>query len=378
MSAFTERLKAGARRVLAPGLDAGWYRWRRRRLEVTRGGEPPRPGITAVVVARNEGYMIPFCLESLLGAVDQIVCIDNGSADDTLARMREFRSTHGSEVDIEVVSMTGALLGECREAGLERTRCQWHLRWDADMVCHTTGAEAFAALRRRVLNDDRPRTIQLPRTNLFGDLRHTLRLWPVVDPGEPILMRFSRHVRYQEFGKFDTVRVPFHYRQLKDSGRYCAHCAGLKSDENLIHRFHYFAWREAVNTAPAGAARHALSDFDAFQRWRNLEFFGTNDPCSLKFRFQRQMVYHLQRYDPAVYGPYPDVLRRELERTDPRFEVLYRDGRPYLRLDRADREMLDYRPTAEDLAWDPEALLKRFLTPQEYAKLGISALPTRV
>lgn len=363
----------GTRRVLAPVLHAGWYRRRQRRHELTRQGERLRPGITAVVAARNEGYLIGLCLESLLGAVDQIVCIDNGSDDGTLGRMQEFAAAHRANVDVEVLSMPGALLGDCREAGLQRTRHAWHLRWDADMVARTTGPETLAELRARVLNDDRPRTIQLPRTNLWGDLRHTVRLSPVIDPGEPILVRFSQQIEYREFGKFDAVRVPLHYRQVADAGRYYVHCGGLKSDVNLIHRFHYFAWRGAVNAARDEAGRQAVGDLETFKHVRNALLFGTDDRRAVKFRWQRQFVYHCTRYDPDRYGAYPDVLRTELERATPRFEVVYRDGRPYLRRDRDDAEMLDYRPTPADLAWAPEAFLARFLTSTELSALGIDA-----
>jgi len=373
LDTLVSALKSSARQLVAPILHVGWYSRLRHRLEVTSNRQPLKPGITAIVAARNEAYLIPFCLESLVGAVDQVVCVDNGSGDGTLALMHEFQTRRAADLDIEVLVMPDALLGECRQAALELTRHEWHLRWDADMVCRTTGPETFPGLRRRVLTDDRPRAIQLPRTNLVGDLHHTHRLFPVIDPGEPILMRFSQLIKYREIGRFDVIRVPLSYRQVIDRGHYYVHCAGLKSDENLIHRFHYFAWREALNAAPDASTRHALADFEVFKRQRNLEFFGTTAPASLKFRYQRQLVYHLQRYDEAAYGQYPEVLRYELERPDPRFEVIYRDGRPYLRLDRADRDMLDYRPTADDLAWDPEAFLRRFLTPAQCLQLGITS-----
>ena len=32
--------------------------------------------------------------------------------------------------NLELVEMPGALLGDCRNEGLRRTRFNWHLRWD--------------------------------------------------------------------------------------------------------------------------------------------------------------------------------------------------------------------------------------------------------
>jgi glycosyltransferase involved in cell wall biosynthesis len=345
----------------------------RRTIEVGRDGATLLPGITAVVAARDEEYTIRFCLRSLLGFADQIVCIDNGSADSTLREMEVFRDEHGDELDVEVVSLPGALLGGCREEGLRRTRRRWHLRWDADMVAKTSGPESMLDLRERVLADDRPRTIQLPRTNLIGDLRHTQRLSPVVDPGEPILMHFGRGVSYREFGRFDAVRIPLHYLQRREPGRHYFHLAGLKSDDNLIHRFHYFAWRELVNREGA-ALDPELRTLDGYKRRMNLELFGTNEPRSLKFRYRRQLCYHLTPFNPEEHGDYPDVLREELSRPQ-RFEVVYQDGKPWTRVDHEDAEMLDYEPTAADFGWDPETFLRRLLSEEECRRLGIQSSP---
>ena len=363
------RLRATLRPPLARTL---WPLMRpfRRTIERSRDGSKLRPGITAVVAARDEAYTIGFCLRSLIGFADQVVCVDNGSEDGTLGEMEAFQTEHGDRLEVDVVSLPGALLGDCREAGLRLTRRQWHLRWDADMVAKTSGPESILRLRDEVLADDRPRTIQLPRTNLTGDLRHTHRLTPVVDPGEPILMRFGRGIEYREFGRFDAVRVPLHYIQRKEPGRHYFHLAGLKSDQNLIHRFHYFAWRETVNREGA-ALDPELRTLEGYKRRMNQELFGTNDPRSVKFRYRRQLCYHFTRYDPERYGDYPELLRDELSRPQ-RFEVVYRDGRPWTRVDHEDAEMLAYEPTAQDLEWDPEGFLRRFLSEEDCRLLDIS------
>jgi glycosyltransferase involved in cell wall biosynthesis len=358
-----------ARPLLAGLLWSGLQPFRGT-LERSRDGEDLRPGITAVISARNEDYTIPFCLRSLVGVVDQVVCIDNGSDDTTLTEMERFREEHGDEIDVEIASMPGALLGDCRNEGLRRTRHQWHLRWDADMVATTSGPDSILEVTGRALADDRPRTIQLARTNLFGDLWHTQRLTDVIEPGEGFLMRFGKHVRYQEFGRFDAVRVPFYYQQAREPTSHIFHLAGLKSAENLIHRFHYFTWRETVNREGA-ALDSERRTLEGFIRQTNLELFGTNDPRSVKFRYLRQAAYHLVRYDSDRYGAYPEVLEAELDGPQ-RFEVLYRDGRPWMRVDHEDDEMAGYEPTEEDLAWDPEEFLRRFLTDNQCAELDVA------
>src|SRR5688500_10563885 len=119
--AMAERLRAALRPALAELL---WpiVRPFRKRREVPRDGVPLRPGITALVAARNEAYTIPFCLRSLVGFADQVVCVDNGSEDETLSLMKQFQREHGDAIEVDIVTMPGALLGECQEGGPARAR----------------------------------------------------------------------------------------------------------------------------------------------------------------------------------------------------------------------------------------------------------------
>src|SRR3954454_25194000 len=114
-------LKAALRPQLARLL---WpiMRPARRWLERGRAGPRLQPGITAIVVARDEGYTLPFVLRSLVGFADQIVCIDNGSVDRTLSEMEVFKEKHRDEVSVEILSLPDKLVGELWEAGLHRTR----------------------------------------------------------------------------------------------------------------------------------------------------------------------------------------------------------------------------------------------------------------
>jgi len=344
------QLKSLIRKVLSVVLYNLWYRWNRS-WDKARNGESLKDGITAVVSAKNEEYIIPFCLKSLVGVVDQVVCIDNGSDDETLKVMQAFKAAYGHLIEVDVLEMPDALLGDCRNAGLENTRYKWHLRWDADMVCRTSGSESMLLLREKVLKDDRPRTIQLPRTNLRGDFHHTRKNLPAIDPGEPILVRFGKDVKYVEYGKFDVIRVPFYYAITKEEKRYYFHCEGLKSDDNLIYRRQYFEWREAFNKYSDADRPKEVADFVTYKQAWNLKYFGTNEPLSLKWRFQREFCNRLVKVDATVFGEYPDVLKNEKEGLGTRFVIVMKDGRPYTRTDLKDAEMARYEPTEEDLRW---------------------------
>lgn len=343
-------IKKMIRTILRVVLYNGWYRWNRS-WDKARSGKPLKNGITAVVSAKNEAYIIPFCMKSLIGVVDQVVLIDNGSDDGTLQAMQAFKQAHGHQIEVDILEMPGALLGDCRNAGLAHTRYKWHLRWDADMVCKTSGKEDMKLLREKVLQDDRPRTIQLPRTNLRGDFHHTRKDLPAIDPGEPILVRFGTDINYVEYGKFDVIRVPFYYAIEQENKRYYFHCEGLKSDDNLIYRRQYFEWREAFNSFTDATRPPEIADFAAYkEHWCKREF-GTANQRSIKWRFQREFCSRLAPVDKALFGPYPDVLKEEMNAENARFRVLLNEGVPFYRVDTKDTTMLDYEPTKTDWEW---------------------------
>ena len=341
-------------------------------IQRARDGSRLKPGIAASVTARNESYTVGWSLRSLLGLSDQIVCIDNGSDDDTRDIMKTFADEHADEVDIEVLFMPEATFAECCEEALRRTKRQWHLQWDADFVAHTEGRDRISELRRRVLERTRLRTIRLPYTNLYGDLRHTQRLAPVY-PGEPYLVSFGRDIAYASLGgKYeDEIRVPRYYAQEGEATRFFFHLGGVKTTENLMHRFHFFPWRAEITRAAQLGAK--TSGFEEYRHSRNVELFGTDDPRSVKFRYERQLSYHMGPYEVDRYGGYPALLSRELSKPRQRFEVVYREGRPWSRVDHEDDEMRDYEPTAADLDWDPEAFLRRFLTGEQCRTLGVGS-----
>lgn len=355
-----EKVKRKLRLVIRPFSKIIFYEPRKKKLNVTRSGSPLKMGISAVVAMKNEEYTLPFCLESLVGFADQIVIIDNGSEDQSLRIAQKFKSENDAQLEIDIIEMPGALLGDCREAGLKATRYQWHLRWDADMIAHTDGEYDMKKLKKKVLQDKTPRTIQLPRINLSGDLFHVDKQkdW---DEGEPILIWFNRDICYQEFGKFDTVRVPKYFNQVKENINYYFHCQGLKSDLNLIHRFHYFTWREKYNQFKNSDRPKNIESLTKFVNDRNLFLFDTINNCKVKFRYQRQCVQNFTKLNISKFGDFPKVLRKEINKKEQRFEIIYKDGEIYNRIDRMDHEMINYIPDSSDVNWSTDDFFNKIL-----------------
>ena len=363
---FPIMLKELARKFL--GFWTYYFRYlpNQNKFNTNAAGLPLKPGISAVISARNEEYTISFCLKSLIGFADQVTCIDNGSDDRTLELMYQFQASHGDKIEVTILSMPGALLGDCRQAGIDNSNYQWHLRWDADMMCKYSGVNNWAEFRKRILAIKQPTAVQIPYINLVADLGHTSKSSHEIGNGEYYLLWFSQEIKYREFGKFDAIKIPFYYNRLVEKEAKIYHCGGLKSINNLIFRFYYFSWREAVNKNPND---ESIKENAAFTAKYNLEYFGTNDPLSVKFRYLRQVVYHYRKIDLSKYEGYPEVLQEEIQSGRERFKVVYENGRPAWRTDSQDIEMLNYKPTAEDIAWDPVAFLRKLLSEERIEKL---------
>jgi glycosyltransferase involved in cell wall biosynthesis len=355
-----KNLKIIFRLVFRPFIFLFVYQFKKNKINVSRNGTPLKNGISAVVAMKNEEYTLPFCLESLIGFADQIIIIDNGSEDSSLSIAQSFKEKHSLKIEIDIIVLPGALLGECREAGLNATKYQWHLRWDADMIAQTDGEFDMKKLREKILKDNTPRTIQLPRINLSGDLRHVAKGkdW---DVGEPILMWFNKDIYYKEYGKFDTIKVPKYYLLKKERVNYYFHCEGLKADENLIHRFHYFRWREKYNLYKDKQRPSNIESYIEFVKERNMFLFDTTEVCKIKYRYQRQCVQNFEKMNVTKFGKYPKVLRDEIEKKDQRFEIIYVDNKIYTRIDRMDQQMLNFIPDNEDLMWSTDEFFNKIL-----------------
>ena len=97
-------------------------------------------GLSVAIIARNEAHRIARCLQSVAFA-DQIVVLDSGSTDDTVAIAR------GLGADVEVTPDWPGF-GPQKNRALARCRYRWVLSIDADeQVSDALAAEILRALR---------------------------------------------------------------------------------------------------------------------------------------------------------------------------------------------------------------------------------------
>jgi len=89
--------------------------------------------ISAQILAFNEEDYLPFCLESLIGVVDEVVVIEGGSHDDTLKIVNEYANKGHYDVKI-IMDDTRDDYAFLRNKALEETDADYVLMIDADEV----------------------------------------------------------------------------------------------------------------------------------------------------------------------------------------------------------------------------------------------------
>ena len=120
----------------------------RARVGSTLGSAGPRTGrwafvatISAVVLARDEARSIARCVSSLIGHVDEVLVLDTGSVDDTVAR------AVAAGARVEQFAWVDDFAA-ARNRALELATGDWRLVVDADEWL-AAGAEEIASLRAR-------------------------------------------------------------------------------------------------------------------------------------------------------------------------------------------------------------------------------------
>lgn len=322
-----------------------------------------KPGVSALVCCKDEEYNIPLALKSLIGLVDQIICIDHNSTDSTFEKMVSFQNEYNKYVDIMVVKYKGRLLKDARNYGLTFVKHKWLLNMGGDFIFLNEEDYVRNFFNSLKINNSFS-AFQLYLVNLFGDLRHTYKNGDIYGLGEYYIVRKIKYVFFKESGKFDYLFFPKFYLRKKIDKPFFFHLSGLKSDNRLLHRNCYFEWREVSNhLKKIGNVNSPYHDFEFFQLyWKNY-LFNTVDEKLLKYRFQRQLCsLECQLYDEEKYFKYPQIIKEILKNNCERFVVKYENELPYIRIDIEDNEMANFSPSGEEKEWNVEDFKEKYYT----------------
>lgn len=266
---------------------------------------PTRPvGISMIMRIKNEMDWIRPSVESIRYFADEILIVDNGSTDGTYEILEEM-AVAGKGL-IKLWRRPELDLCDLSNFALAQTQFRWVFRWDGDMVAHTSGRHAISHLRDRLLSLDSRRyyLVYLRHINLSGDLFHQ-------DPKEMVhieeyIHTFSPVAQYVHPGRFEAIKVPKYYQVLFWYEPYSFH-VNIKPAKRMLLRHFWESWME-------------LKDYSTFPTLENYvnqaierEFGTTSWEVAEEMCVQRICQDHI-RYDPNVFGPYPELLKPYLER----------------------------------------------------------------
>jgi GT2 family glycosyltransferase/tetratricopeptide (TPR) repeat protein len=153
----------------ANGLD--WFAIQQAnmdRLVTKHGGQPVRrrnedvPLLSACMIVKDEADILPACLESLTGVVDEVVIYDTGSTDGTI----ELARAAGAKV---IEGYWDDDFGRARNESLAHCSGEWAMHIDADEVF-----EGDAKRMRHVLANSPFSAYQMEILNLSGDEKNSL------------------------------------------------------------------------------------------------------------------------------------------------------------------------------------------------------------
>lgn len=151
----------------------------------TRQRRCSRPGVSAMVRAKNEESKIGLCLESIYDAFDEIIFVDNASTDQTVLLVKEFVTRRDEKSKIRIfdypfkVSRCGDehfktpensvhSLAYYYNWALSKCSCAYICKWDADMVLADDIRGEFSEFLKQV-SARRGRSAALPIQTLYRD-----------------------------------------------------------------------------------------------------------------------------------------------------------------------------------------------------------------
>ena len=277
---------------------------------------PERPqGISIIMRVKDEKDWISLSIQSIKDVSDEIVIVDNGSTDGTYEIVEKMAFEEKKIIKL----WQRPDLDHCALSNfaLNQARYRWIFRWDGDMVAHTNGRHSIVNLRKRLLSLDTRRyyLVYLRHINLSGDLFHQ-------NPEEMVhieeyIHTHSDRAQYVQPRRYEAIKIPKYYRVLFWYEPYSFH-VDVKPASRTLLRYFWEDWME-------------LKDYEKFptlEDYVNVKIeneFGTTSWQEAERICLRRIYQNHIRYDPKVFGPYPELLKPYLENL--KYELIYKDGK---------------------------------------------------
>jgi len=268
-------------------------------------------GISVFIRVKNEADWIQSSILSIKDLADEIVVVDNGSDDGTQDIVRMLQKEKGLPIFFYEQPQLNLL--DLSNFALERTRFHWVVKWDGDMVAHTTGKFTSSELRKRILSLDKRRyyAIYLRHINLAGDLFHQETNKQVHI--EEYIYTYSDKIKFVHIKQFEAIQFPKYYKPLFWYEPYSFHISVKSSRHMFIIDSFLGEWLETRS----------------YKKFNRIEDFvtskiGTNWNEAEK-SFMINFCKNLVPYNQNLFGNYPELLKPYLK--NPKYKLIYQNGK---------------------------------------------------
>jgi len=165
-------------------------------------------GISVLLASQNAVRTVDLSVRSFLSFADEIICVDNGSTDGTVAILERLADDHPTVTFVNAPHVRH--LYENRQLAYERSRFRWVFRGDTDFICWTSGNRDIRHIRDLVMHypqKARPVGFEFVGNYVVGDWRHTLPGRQVAKLGRRIYQDVPG-MRFCRIGRHEAVQLP--------------------------------------------------------------------------------------------------------------------------------------------------------------------------
>ena len=217
--------------------------------------------LSVIIITKNEAHNIGKTLQSLQGLSDDIVIVDSGSTDDTIAICKKFDAT--------IIETTWDGYGANKNKGISAAKHEWVLSLDADESLDQT-------IKQEILNirpQDEHTVYKLRFQNFFCEKRIRFGVWA----SDYHIRLFNRtKVRWNTTEVHETLTFPADVKILLLKGNVLHYTVSSISDytSKMINYAKLSAEKYHQQGKKAGFLKLYISPLKMICRFRWLSFIG--------------------------------------------------------------------------------------------------------
>lgn len=276
-------------------------------------------GISAMVRVKNVVDWIEASILSIKDFADEIVVVDNGSTDGTMAVLKKL--SNDRTLNLQLYNYPQVNLAVLSNIALSLTSYQWVIRWDADMVARTEGEFDIKNLRKLILSLDTTRyyIAYLRHVELTGDLEHQpkgrgFRCEDYLHTYSPSLKYVLKADRSKMV--LERLKVPRYFKIIDIKGFHSFHI-NVRPKKELLSQYLWHDWMNERNFA----------DFPRLEDYVNyrIQKDWQGDKESAENSYLQKFCSKLVPYDREKFGNCPSLLEELRKKVS--YHVLYQNGK---------------------------------------------------